>query len=563
MKRNNTYLLFSIVPTTLFLSSCSTSQEKNETSEEFPNILWLSCEDISPHLGCYGDTLANTPNIDKLASQGIRYTNVFSSAPVCAPCRSGIITGMYQTTIGTHHMRTSHRSITGDLPTPYQAVPPHYVKGFPEYLRDAGYYCTNNRKTDYQFGEPFTIWDELSDTAHYKNRKDKDQPFFSVFNYVITHESHNWPDPEVTDPDDVPVPPYYPDTKEVRKDIARLYDNIAILDSIVGKMLRELEERGLAENTIVFFWSDHGDGLPRGKRWLYDSGTRVPLIIRWPGKIEPGSVSDRLISSIDFGPTVLSMAGIEVPAHMQGIPFSGEQTNPARQYVFSARDRFDEDYDMVRSVRDSRYLYVRNYYPTKPYVIWVPYRNKSNTMKEILRLHAEGELNEVQSLWLNDTRPPEELYDCTKDPFQVNNLSEDPKYHEKLVSMRNILNEWRKETGDMGDISEDQMVNNMWPNGEQPITRQPYFILNAKEDRASKLIEKDTVYLSAPAEIKIYSPSQGASIGFSGTGKDEDGWQFYKGPLHFNNDTIVTLHAKAIRYGYKESNVKNCTFVIQ
>jgi N-sulfoglucosamine sulfohydrolase len=529
--------------------SCRQVSESEMTGNPLPmhpNILWISCEDISPHLGCYGDSLVHTPNLDRLASEGIRYTNVFTSAPVCAPCRSGIITGMYQTTIGTQHMRTSHEA--ENLPTPYEAVPPHYVKTFTEYLRAAGYYCTNNFKTDYQFGTPLTAWDECSNTAHYKNRPSKDMPFFAVFNIEVTHESKNWdsPAPVTTDPSLVEVPPYYPDNKTVRRNIARLYDNIAKLDSIVGKILKELDEEGLTENTVVFFWSDHGDGLPRAKRWLYDAGTRIPLIIRWPGYINKDRVSGRLISSVDFGPTVLSVAGINVPAHMQGKPFMGSHVQKPRNYVFSARDRIDESYDMVRSVRDNRYRYIRNYYPLKPYVLWVPYRDRMPIMQELLRLHAEGKLEGPQKLWLADTRPPEELYDCETDPWQVNNLAYDPAYKDILKRMSTRLDRWISKTKDMGSIAETEMVNNMWPGGVQPVTAEPVFLIYSNE---------------YPGMVSLYCATQGASIAYSTDSTDNASWKLYTGPIRPGRGRTL-LRAKAIRYGYKESKEASSVFTI-
>ncbi len=553
-------------------SGCQQQQpEKKEKTPETihlqskPNILWISCEDISPRLGCYGDQVAQTPNLDQLANEGMRYTNVYTSAPVCAPCRTGIITGMYQTSIGCQHMRTSHRGRTGGLPTPYAAVPPHYVKAFTEYLRAAGYYCTNNSKTDYQFAlgkTPETIWDESSQTAHYKNRPDKDQPFFAVFNYTVTHESHNWPDPVRTDPSDVSVPPYYPDTEPVRKDIARLYDNIAMLDTIVGEKLAELEELGLRENTVVFFWSDHGDGLPRGKRWLYDSGTKIPLIIRWPGKIKPMTMNNDLISSIDFGPTVLSVAGVPVPGHMQGKPFLGNHKAKPRDYVFSARDRFDESYDMIRSVRDNRYRYCRNYYPNAPYVLWVPYRNKSNIMQELLRLYAEDKLTGPQKNWFTSPRPAEELYDCIADPYQVNNLAEDPAYESVLDRMRDVLDEWRIESKDMGDISEEDMVRQMWPDGHQPVTHSPWIIPNTPDNRGAERIQSDSITVKNPTTFSLYCDTQGASFAYTTETGPDPHWLLYYKPLRFSSGT-TQLRVKAVRYGYKESEIISCVIHIE
>lgn len=540
----------------ILTAGCAGKEEKKESKAfpEQPNILWISCEDISPRIGCYGDEVASTPNIDRLAEEGMKFTNVYTTAPVCAPCRSGIITGMYQTSIGTHHMRTSHTGKTGELPTPYTAVPPHYVKAFPEYMRAAGYYCTNNSKTDYQFSSwgdlPVTIWDESSSRAHYKNRKDKDQPFFAVFNYTLTHESKTWQEPEWTDLADVEVPPYYPDTEAVRKSIARLYDNIARLDTIVGEHLKALKEEGLADNTIVFFWSDHGDGLPRGKRWVYDSGTKIPFIIRWPGMVEPGTVNEEMISSIDFGPTVLSMANVPVPAHMQGKAFMGKQKTEPRNYAFTARDRFDESYDMVRSVRDKRYRYVRNYYPNKPKIIWVPYRNRSPIMKELYRLHAQGELSPEQAIWFENSRAPEELFDCIEDPHQLNNLAVDPEYDSILVRMRKVMDEWRDETDDMGDMSEEQMLAMWYPDGVRPSTSPVHFIPNAEGNRGSEMISDGKI--QAPASLQLYCATQGASIAWTTDKGDNPEWKLYKGPIELSQGENY-IRAKAIRYGYHHS----------
>ncbi len=529
-----------------------------------PNILWISCEDMSPRLGCYGDSLAQTPNIELLATQGARYTRVFTSAPVCAPCRSGIITGMYQTTIGTQHMRTSHSRNPGEMPAPYSTVPPHYVKAFPEYLRAAGYYCTNNEKTDYQFAgfgeEPITIWDETSKTAHYRNRKDKSQPFFAVFNYTMTHESQQWSEPKHTDPAKVIVPPYYPDTEPVRKSIAKMYDNIAMLDSVVGVRLRELEEDGLADNTVVFFWSDHGDGFPRGKRWLYESGTKVPMIIRWPGIIQPGSTVSDMISSIDWGPTVLSIAKVDKPIHVQGKAFLGTDTEEAREFVYGATDRFDEAYDMARSVHDGRYLYIRNFNLNTPYVTWVPYRAQSPIMQELLRLHAEDGLNDVQKLWFQNTKPAEELYDCEKDPHNIHNMAKDPAQKDILLRLRTSLDSWRVETKDKGDIDEALIKEQGWPNGIQPITSRPHFVPNDPGNRHQQLADEGGI-LQGPALISLYSATQGASIAYTLDSGEKPEWLLYTGPIRLGTGN-TTIRTQAIRYGFKHSEIVEATFEV-
>ena len=523
--------------------------------QKHPNILWISTEDMSPHLGCYGDKVAKTPNIDRLASQGIRFTNVFTTAAISAPCRAGIITGMYQTSIGCMHMRTtSYRSST-DNPIEFTAVPPHYVKAFTEYMRAAGYYCTNNSKTDYQFAKdpvPASIWDDCSRTAHYKNRPDKSQPFFAVFNWLGTHESQNWNISKVkTDPKTIMVPPYFPDNEIIRANIAKMYDNIARLDSVVGVLLKELEVAGELDNTIIFFWGDHGDGLPRAKRWLYDSGLNIPLIIRYPDKSKAGTVDDRLISSIDLGPTVLSLAGVPVPAHMQGIPFLGDQAGSPRDAVFAARDRVDESYDMIRSVRTKEYLYIRNYYPDEPYPIWVPYLSNMPMYKEILRLDAEGKLTGPQKSWMAYSRPPEELYNVRTDPFQVKNLINDPKLKGILEDLRARHKKWTLETGDMGHLNEPEMVEQMWPGGKQPVTDVPYFIVNSAEDRASKKYRAGGTY-SSPMTLGFYCPTHGASIVYTFEEKANPHWLLYNGPLHLKPGDYK-IRVKAVRYGYKDS----------
>ena len=403
---------------------------------------------MSPRLGAYGDAIARTPVLDRLARESVRFTHAFTTAPVCAPSRAAIITGMYQTSLGAQHMRTTEDRVP-ELPGPYLAVPPFYVKAFPEYLRAAGYFTSNRAKTDYQFGVPFTIWDDLGANAHWRNRADPKQPFFSVFNLEITHESRIFPSsparkgkPLVTNLADLKVPPYYPDTPVVREELARMYDNIADMDGQVGEILKQLEDDGLAENTVVFYWSDHGDGVPRAKRSLYDSGLRVPLMIRWPKTLAsgsgaaPGSVRDELVSFIDLAPTVLALAGVPIPTHLQGRVLVGPHAAPAPDLVFAARDRMDIEYDMMRSVRDRRFLYIRNFAPELPYAGHITYRNQSAIMQEWFRLQAERKLTGPAALWMRTQRPAEELYDTIDDPHQIRDLSADPKHRATLVRLR-------------------------------------------------------------------------------------------------------------------------------
>jgi arylsulfatase A-like enzyme len=523
-----------------------------------PNIVWISNEDMSPHLGVFGDGLARTPVLDRLARESVRYTHAFSTAPVCAPSRAAIITGMYQTTIGAHHMRTTEDRVP-ELPGPYLAVPPFYVKAFPEYLRAAGYFTSNRVKTDYQFGEPFTIWDDLSPKAHWRTRSDPKQPFFSVFNLTVTHESQIFPSsparkgkPLVTDPAKIAVPPYYPDTPAIREELARMYDNIADMDAQVGEILKQLEDDGLAENTIVFYWSDHGDGIPRAKRSLYDSGLRVPLMIRWPKALgsthAPGSVSAELVSLIDLAPTVLALAGVEIPTHLQGRVLVGPKAGRAPPYVFAARDRMDAEYDMMRSARDARFLYIRNFAPELPYAGHIIYRNQSAIMQEWFRLQAAGQLTGSAALWMRTHRPAEELYDGQADPHQVRNLAAEPAHRPTLERMRAAVNSWMRETADQGLINEAEMIQRMWPGGVQPETARPYIVKRGATEAPSR---QPSIALDQPAEVVIYVPTQGASIAYATEPGSGARWRLYTGPILV--DRPMTLRAKAIRYGYKES----------
>jgi len=530
-----------------------------------PNIIWISNEDMSPRLGVYGDRLARTPVLDRLARESIRYTNAFTTAPVCAPSRAAIITGMYQTTLGAQHMRTTEDRVP-ELPGPYLAVPPFYVKAFPEYLRAAGYYTTNRAKTDYQFGVPFTIWDEVGQKAHWRNRPDRSRPFFSVFNLEVTHESQIFPSsparkgkPLVTSPAAIDVPPYYPDTPAVREELARMYDNIADMDGQVGEILKQLEDDGLAENTIVFYWSDHGDGVPRAKRSLYDSGLRVPLMIRWPkglgSTLAPGSVNSDLVSFIDLAPTVLALAGAEIPVHLPGRVLVGPKAGAAPELVFAARDRMDTEYDMMRSARDGRFLYIRNFSPELPYAGHITYRNQSAIMQEWFRLQAAGKLTGPAALWMRNSRPAEELYDTRTDPHQVHDLSAEAAHRATLERMRRAVTDWMARTSDQGLVNEPEMIQRMWPGGVQPETAQPY-ILSRRDTEVQA--RRESMTIQSPMEIVIYVPTQGASIGYTTEDGPNPRWQLYTGPIRV--EAPMTLRAKAIRYGYKESAESSVVF---
>ena len=529
------------------------------------NVLWISFEDTSPRFGCYGDAVARTPNVDRLAAGGCVYPNTFAVAGVCAPARCAVITGMYPTYIGSHHMRTTHQNrFNPEMATPYECVPPHYVRLIPEYFRAAGYYCTNNVKTDYQFGSPVTAWDELSNEAHWRNRPDPDQPFFAVFNNTATHESGMWDEkfegkPE-TDPASVTVPPYLPDTPRVRETIARQYDRIADTDAWAGELLGQLEEDGLVENTVVFLWSDHGEGLPRAKRWPYDQGIRVPMIVRDPAQVEPGTVDDRLVSTLDLGPTILSLAGLDVPPHLQGRPFVGPHAEP-RDSIYASRDRFDESYDQMRAVRDGRYKYIRHYYPGRPYFFWIPYRDRHPINRELWRLENTGELEGVQRRMF-ERRPAEELYDVRADPWEVHNLAGDPDHAEALDRLRGELDGYLLRYDRFGDMDEAAMKRMWWPGGEQPTTSvaraYPY-----NQDHHGQTPLEGGQKLAAPLTVQLHSSTQGASINWALEDADQPRrWLIYADQIHITEPGDYMLHTIAHRIGFKPSAAQRIRFTV-
>ena len=427
-----------------------------------PNILWITCEDISPNLGCYGDKFAVTPNLDRLAARGVRFANCFSVAGVCAPSRSCLITGMYPSSLGSQHMRCK------------TTLPPS-VNCFPAYLRAAGYYCSNNAKQDYNFATPRDAWDESSGKAHWRNRR-PGQPFFSVFNLEVTHESRIRAEPENLarftqrltpeqrhDPAKVTVPPWHPDTPAVRRDWANYYDLITAMDYQVADLLAQLEKDGLADDTIVFFFSDHGTGLPRAKQWIFEAGLQTPLLIHFPEKwrrlapVAPGSVVERLVSFVDFAPSVLSLTGASIPAHMQGVPFLGGQARAPRQYVFGIRDRMDERVDMMRTVRDERFKYHRNYLPHLPFAQPIEYMDLLPTMKELRRLSAAGQLTGAAAHFMAPAKAAEELYDLRADPHETRNLSGLPEFQPVLQRMRAAHLQWARDTRDLSLLPETEM----------------------------------------------------------------------------------------------------------
>ena len=520
-----------------------------------PNVLWISLEDISPDLGCYGDTYAVTPNIDRLASQGCRFTRAFTHAGVCAPSRSGIITGMHPTTIGTHYMRC-------------KGVPPSYVKCFTEYLRGAGYYCTNDSKTDYNFDAPLTAWDDNRPGAHWRNRPTKETPFFAVINLTTTHESQiRLPEAQLQGrrdtlaphelhvPAKAPLPPYYPDTPVVRRDMANYYDNLTWTDRRVGQILKDLEEDGLAESTIIFFFGDHGRGLPRHKRWVYDSGIRVPLVVRWPGKVEPGSAREDLVCFLDLAPTMLALAGIDRPKHLQGQVFLGDDRAPEREYVYAARDRMDETLDIIRAVRDKRFKYIRNYRPELSYSQHIAYMDEMPTMKEWRRLATEDKLAGPQQIFFQPTKPVEELYDTQADPHEVRNLAADPKYAGELARLRAAHEKWRQETGDLGLIPEAEVMERVRPGGKWSVTSDPTISLSGGKATIACQTEGASIAyrIGSLNEPQPEAPTTKGKKGKSGKAAAAPRWLLYAGPIEV--PAGKTIYAKACRLGFRDSHV--------
>ena len=507
-----------------------------------PNILWLVAEDLSPIIPAFGDDTVATPNLDRLAAEGVRYTRVFSTSGVCAPSRAALATGMYQNRIGAQHMRTTNVSGFGvDGLIPYEAVPPPFVKMHSQYFREAGYYTSNNAKEDYQFRKAVTAWDDSSRTAHWRNRG-PDQPFFSVFNFNITHESQVWVQAEnplrVPEGLEVPIPPYLPDTAVAQRDVRQVYSNIVAMDEQVGQILEELEQDGLLESTVIFWYSDHGGPLPRQKRLLYDAGLQVPMIIRYPDRWRAGELDDQLISFVDFKSTALSLAGIEPPEYVDGQAFAGEfQSSESRQYIHAAADRFDRQYDTIRAVRDDRFKYLRNYHPERGYYLPLTYREQMPIMQELLRLREQDGLTEAQSQWFRESKPAEELFDTLADPHELTNLALDPAYNDKLLELRAELDRWLSGFDDKGMMSEPDMINEIWPGMEQPVTSSP---------TASR--QYDRVVLS--------SLTPGANIGYQMLGPAEEfgsTWQVYTEPLELLPG--MRLIAIAHRIGYQPSSM--------
>ena len=547
-------IILSIISFSMFFGFAQSKKEKPL------NVIWLSTEDMGPLLGAYGVDVIKTPNLDKLAKEGVRYTNAYSTAGVCAPSRFSIITGMYSTRLGAQNMRTGNhhnfhtpeevtqktyigvKDKTGRNVPEYDVVVPANVKCFTEVLREEGYYCANNYKCDYQFNAPFTAWDDVSYSASYKNAP-KDKPFFFVRNFLVTHESRMWKrkdEPLTVNPEDVIVPDYFADIPEVRKDIARKYSNIEEMDRQLGEIMKDLEADGLLDSTIIMFWSDHGGNLLRQKRAVGNSGLNVPLIIRYPDKRRAGEVEDRIVSLMDLGPTVMSLLNIKPPIHYDGKAFAGAFEEAPRSFAFGSADRFDEAVDMQRSVLDGRYVYIKNFMPELPLIYRNKYREQITMNAKLIELNRTKKLEGDAAYIFMETKPREELYDLENDPFEVHNIAYDPDQSIRLEKFRKALADWQLEIGDKGFIPEHDLVEMFWPGMIQPVT----------DDVSFEILKN--------GKLKLESTTEGASIGYQIS--DEIGtnqWQLYTEPIEINKN--LKLVARAIKIGFKASSITSKT----
>ncbi|MBG28937.1 MAG: sulfatase [Opitutae bacterium] len=474
------YLLTIISGTWMTFGLCSAS----ERDVPRPNILWITAEDMSPALGCYGDKYATTPHIDRLATQSVRYLNAFATAPVCSPARSCLITGVHAVSLGTQHLRSN-------------SPLPDFIHGFPHYLRKVGYYTTNNGKTDYNTSSEKRLiresWSESSPKAHWRGRKDSKKPFFSIFNLMVSHQSRSMVYPyerfqkevqskltadQIHDPANAPLPPYYPDTPITRRTVARFYDCVTLMDKQVGDILAQLEEDGLADDTIVFFYSDHGSGIPRHKRVALDSGLHVPLLIRFPEKYKAmapskaGATTDRLVSFVDFAPTALNLLGLPIPEYMQGKPFLGSKSSDVRRYLHAARDRVDEAYDFARATRDKRWLYVRTFRPDLSFNQPTYYSDMGEVRHEFYKLAELSKMSAAQRDYAGPVRPLEALYDCLADPMNLKNLAAERKYLKELNRLRNAQGQWIREVRDLGFLPEELVKEMSLESSPYEATRQ-------------------------------------------------------------------------------------------
>lgn len=415
------------------LADHAKSDEPNSKAK--PNILWIISDDLSPDLGCYGETAVSTPHLDRLASTSTRYTNAFATCPTCSPSRSAFVTGVFQTTLGAHAHRTRNKKPLPEGTTTVMQL-----------FRDAGYYVTNIRKEDYNFVSGFKF-----DSNDWTKRK-PEQPFFAQIQIKEPHRKlHRNTDPDR--PAKIKLPPQYPDHPLARADWANYLQSIEVLDKKVGKALKQLEDEGVADNTIVFFFGDHGRPHVWCKQWLYEGGIKVPLIVYRPG-LNSANVDKKLVSLLDIAPTTLRLAGLEIPAFMQGKNFIGKNSSQ-REMIFAARDRAGDAIDRARCVRTKDFKYIRNYNPELPYSTRSSYKVLSYPVLTLMKtLNAKGELTPAQARFMAPTKPKEELYDLKNDPFELNNLAASSGHSGILGRLSSALDKWETETNDQGRFPE-------------------------------------------------------------------------------------------------------------
>lgn len=439
-----------------------------------PNILWLVCEDQSLFFSCYYDSIAKTPHLNELSSEGIVYDNFFTVSPVCSPSRSSIITGMYPTTIGTQHMRAykKNKGLTNsktNLPI-YSAVPKRKVQFFTENLRKMGYYCSNNSKEDYNMEMSPLAWDESNKNAHWRNRKEN-QPFFSVFNFNITHESRIWSNYKKHSLDEINkviLPPFLPNNKSIKNDFITNYKNIEKLDKQVGEIINQLKEDGLYESTVIFFFSDHGGPFPRYKRSIYDTGLKCPLIIKWTKpRSEPRN--HQMISFIDLAPTILELTKTVTNHKMEGVSFYNQNN---RDYIFASTDRFDEYTDRRRCVRNKEFKLIINCDTKSSIMKPVSYRQNMKTMRILDSLNNLKKNTISMENWYKKTKPKYELYDIVNDPYELNNLYTNKDYDSVFYDLKKKLDNWIDDS-DYGNMIESKMLKEMWTNGKKPELKEP------------------------------------------------------------------------------------------
>ena len=442
--------------------------------EKRPNIIWLVCEDQSQiFFPMYGDHTVELPNLKALAEDSVIYENMHATTPVCSPARSAIITGMYPTSLGTHNMRAYNEGRSTNQPQlnipSYSPSFPSNIKPFTMYLRQEGYYCTNSNKEDYNFKISDDAWDQScnycqgaqKEDIHWRNRS-PNQSFFSVFNFQITHEAQIWEQADndlFVSTDRVSVPPYFPNNETVKKDMAINYSNLIRMDYQLGERIKELKDEGLYDNSYIFFYSDHGGPFPRHKRAIYDTGVKVPFMIKYPKSKGAGSRVDALLSFIDLAPTVLDIAGIKIPKYLQGMSILNS-SDFERKYLVTASDRFDEEVDRIRSVKTKKFKLIKNYYPNNSHALPVAYRENMPMMKLLNEFNSRDKLNDDQKKWFSTPKSKFELYDLKNDPLELNDLSSLDEFELTVKKMDSVLNQWIIQTNDLGEYPESFVIDN-------------------------------------------------------------------------------------------------------